>query len=155
MVVDQACTRAKLSRLCCLPTRVSCYFLNKLAKACLASVGAPEEVCRSTTVLEVNSSQVLLAVLFTIRFRIVLLHSKRAPGSKYVHCLQVCRSPRHFVQALVKPILASSFTPHAPHLDTSPKAIIFGERGPSRSRGACLPSCCCGFDRCGSRSLSM
>ena len=61
------------------------YFLNSFANASRASVGGPDEVWRSTTIRVANSSQVLRACLFTIRAAIVLLHSKRAPGSKYVH----------------------------------------------------------------------
>ena len=58
------------------------YFLNSFAKADRASVGAPDEVCFSTTLRAVNSSQVLRAFLFTIFTVMGLLHSKRAPGSK-------------------------------------------------------------------------
>ena len=58
------------------------YFLNNFAKAARASLGAPEEVCRSTTVRAVNSSHVLRAFLFRMRAVIGLLHSKRALGSK-------------------------------------------------------------------------
>lgn len=64
-----------------LDSRAS-YFLNKFAKAWRASVGAPEEVWRSTTVRAAKSSHALRAFLFTIFKGIVLLHSKRALGSK-------------------------------------------------------------------------
>ena len=50
------------------------YFLKRLANAWRASVGAPDEVWRSTTVRGTNNSHVLRAVLFTIRAGIVLLH---------------------------------------------------------------------------------
>lgn len=52
------------------------HFLNSLANAARASVGAPEEVCRSTTVRGAYSSHVLLAFLLTMRFVIFVLHSK-------------------------------------------------------------------------------
>ena len=66
-------------------TRSKLHFLNNFANAARASVGAPDEVSRSITVRGANSSQVLRAFLFTIFAVIGLLHSKRAPGSKYVH----------------------------------------------------------------------
>src|SRR6266850_2893549 len=61
------------------------HFLKSFANASRAFVGGPDEVSRSTTIRAANSSQVLRAFLFTIRFGIDLLHSKWAPGSKYVH----------------------------------------------------------------------
>src|SRR5258707_13807553 len=61
------------------------HFLNSFANASRAFVGGPDEVSRSTTIRAANSSQVLRAFLFTIRLAIDLLHSKWAPGSKYVH----------------------------------------------------------------------
>lgn len=134
--------------------RQSRHFLNSFANASRALVGAPDEVSRSTTVLGANSSQVLRAFLFTIRFGTGLLHSKRAPGSKNVHCRQVCKSARHFKQVVSRWIAVGAFAPHEVHFTVSPKAIIRGERGPSRSRGLdCGVDCC--FGRSGSRSLSM
>ena len=65
------------------------YFLNKFANACLASVGFPEDVSRSTTVRAENNSQSFRAPLFAMRAVIGLRHSKRAPGSKEVQCRQV------------------------------------------------------------------
>jgi hypothetical protein len=50
--------------------------LNNFAKAARASVGAPDEVWRSTTVRGANSSHWLRAFLFTILVVIGLLHSK-------------------------------------------------------------------------------
>ena len=48
-------------------------------------------------------------------------------------------------------MLFGAFAPHDEHLTVSPNAIIFGERGPSRSAGFdCDVDC--GFGRCGSRS---
>ena len=67
------------------PVISTIHFLNSFANAWRASVGAPEEVSRSTTTRAANSSHVLRALLFTIFAVIGLLHSKRAPGSKYVH----------------------------------------------------------------------
>jgi len=61
------------------------HFLNSFANASRAPVGGPEEVWRSTTIRVANSSHVLRACLFTIRAGIGFVHSKRAPGSKYVH----------------------------------------------------------------------
>jgi len=58
------------------------YFLKRFANACLASVGAPEEVSRSTTVRGAKNSHVFRAFLFTMRLGIDLPHSKWAPGSK-------------------------------------------------------------------------
>ena len=58
------------------------YFLKSFANASRASEGGPEEVWRSTTIRVANSSQELRACLSTIRAGIVLLHSRRAPGSK-------------------------------------------------------------------------
>ena len=69
--------------------KLSSHFLKRFANAWRASVGAPDEVCRSTTVRGAKSSHTLRAFLFTMRAGIVLLHWKRAPGSKYVHCRQV------------------------------------------------------------------
>jgi len=68
---------------------LTAYFLNKFANAWRASVGAPDEVCRSTTVRGTNSSQVLRAFLLTMRAGIDLLHWKCALGSKYEHWRQV------------------------------------------------------------------
>lgn len=130
------------------------HFLNNFANAARASVGAPDEVSRSTTVRAANSSHVFRAFLFTMRAVIGLRHWKRAPGSKYVHWRQVWRSPLQFGQELSKPIDGGACAPHEAHFTFSPKAIIFGERGPSRSRG-CDCDCGFGFSRCGSRSLSM
>jgi len=65
--------------------RFVAHFLNRLANAWRASVGAPDEVCRSTTVRGTNNSQVLRAFLLTMRAGIDLLHWKCALGSKYVH----------------------------------------------------------------------
>src|SRR2546423_15567853 len=76
------------------------YFLNRFANACLASVGFPEEVSRSTTVRAANNSHSFRAPLFAIRAVIGLRHSKRAPGSKEVHCRQVWRSALQFGQQL-------------------------------------------------------
>ncbi len=58
------------------------YFLNKFANACLASVGLPDEVSRSTIVRGANSSHGFFPPLFTMRAVIGLRHSKREPGSK-------------------------------------------------------------------------
>lgn len=58
------------------------HFLNRFANACRASVGLPEEVSRSITVRDVNSSHVLRPPLFMMRTVIGLRHSKREPGSK-------------------------------------------------------------------------
>src|SRR5688572_20238906 len=70
----------------CAPLRsrfcILTYFLKSFANASRAPDGGPEEVWRSTTIRVANSSQVLRACLSTIRARIVLLHSRRAPGSK-------------------------------------------------------------------------
>ena len=73
----------------------------------------------------------LRACLFTIRAAIDLLHSKRAPGSKYVHWRQLWRSALHFEQELSMLMCGGAFSPHAVHFDASPNAIILGERGPS------------------------
>jgi hypothetical protein len=78
---------------------------------------------------------VLRAFLLTMRAVIGLLHWKRAPGSKYVHWRQVCRSPRHFSQELSREMTAGAFAPHEEHFTVSPNAIIFGDRGPSLSTG--------------------
>src|SRR4030095_490254 len=66
---------------------------------------------------------------------------------------QVWRSALQFSQVLSTPMIAGAFAPHAAHFTASPNAIIFGERGPSRSWGFDRGSCF-GFDRCCSRSLS-
>jgi hypothetical protein len=108
------------------------HFLNKFANACLASVGAvDEDVSRSTTARGAKSSQMFLAFLLTIRLRIVLLHSKRAPGSKWLHWRQLCNSARQLAQVVSKSITPGALAPQAEHLTTSPNAIIFGERGAS------------------------
>ena len=65
------------------------HFLKRFANAWRASVGPLEDVSRSTTVLGVNSSQVFRAPVFAIRAVIGLRHSKRALGSKEMHCRQV------------------------------------------------------------------
>ncbi|HKN82646.1 MAG TPA: hypothetical protein VJW17_04390 [Pyrinomonadaceae bacterium] len=109
--------------------------MNRFANAWRASVGGPEEVSRSTTVRGAKSSQVLRAFLFTIRAVIGLLHWKRALGSKYVHWRQACSSALHFVQEVSNLMLGGAFAPHEVHFTVSPNAIIFGERGPSSSRG--------------------
>ena len=57
-------------------------------------------------------------------------------------------------QELSPLMLVSTFAPHELHFNVSPNAIIFGERGPSRSGGFDC-GCDCGFDRGDSRSLSM
>src|SRR6185436_149840 len=104
------------------------HFLNSFANASRAFVGGPEEVWRSTTIRPANSSQVLRACLFTIRAVIGLVHSRRAPGSKYVHCRQLCRSALHFGQVLSKFIFGGAFAPHEAQFNDSPNAIIRGER---------------------------
>jgi hypothetical protein len=60
----------------------------------------------------------------------------------------------HFVQELSKFMFPGAFVPQVLHFDTSPNAIMRGERGPSRSWGfdSGLNS---DFGRCGSRSLSI
>ena len=130
------------------------HFLNSFANASRAFVGGPDEVSRSTIMRAANSSHSLRACLFTIRAGIVLLHSRRAPGSKWVHWRQLWRSTLHFGQVLSKLMFVGAFAPHAVHFDDSPNAIIRGERGPSRcsffARGFD-----CGFDRSDSRSLSI
>jgi hypothetical protein len=128
------------------------HFLKSFANAARASVGAPEEVCRSTTVRTANNSHVFRAFLFTMRAVTGLLHSKRALGSKYAHWRQVCSSALQVGHELSAPIAAVIFAPQEVHFTDSPNAIIFGERGPSRSAGF---DCGFGFGRCGSRSLSM
>src|SRR5688572_9032399 len=65
-----------------LPVLHLTYFLKSFANASRAPVGGPDDVWRSTTIRVANSSQVLRACLSTIRAGIVLLHSRRAPGSK-------------------------------------------------------------------------
>src|SRR2546423_5187956 len=117
------------------------YFLNRFANAWRASLGAPEEVSRSTTVRVAKRSHWLRPPLFRMRAVIDLRHSKREPGSKYEHCRQVCRSALHFGQALSKSIFDCTIALQAAHLIFSPNAIIRGERGPSRSRGACCGPC--------------
>src|SRR6185369_5938577 len=77
------------SLLCAFCAFSRLHFLNRFANAWRASVGAPDEVCRSTTVRGTNSSQVLRAFLLTMRAGIDLLHWKCALGSKYVHWRQV------------------------------------------------------------------
>jgi len=130
------------------------YFLKSFANACRASVGAPDEVWRSTTVRGAKSSHVLRAFLFTMRAGIVLLHWNVALGSKYVHWRHECSSARQFGHVLSNVMLGGALAPHDEHFTASPNAIIFGERGPSRSSGLdCFAPCGC--FRCGSRSLSM
>jgi hypothetical protein len=129
------------------------YFLNKFANAWRALVGAPEDVSRSTTLRGANSSHSFRLPLFATRAVIGFRHSKCAAGSKETHARQVCRSALHFGQVLSKSITTWTVALQAGHFTLSPKAIIFGERGPSRSRGG--DCCCLGCDeRAGSRSLS-
>jgi len=134
------------------------HFLNSFANASRASVGGPEEVSRSTTIRAANSSHSLRACLFTIRAGIGLLHSRRAPGSKCVHCRQLWRSALHFGQELSNLMFAGAFAPHAVHFEASPNAIMRGERGPSRC-SVFDWGFDCGLDwdfgRCDSRSLSI
>ena len=134
--------------------RVRRHFLNSFANASRALDGGPEEVSRSTTVRGSNSSQVLGAFLFTIFAVIGLLHSNRAPGSKYAHCRQACSAALHVGQVLSTVIFGGAFAPHAVHFTASPNAIIRGERGPSRSFGRGRGPVW-GFGRSGSRSLSL
>ena len=61
---------------------VRTYFLKRFANAWRASVGLPEEVSRSMTVRDANSSHVLRPPLFMMRAVIGLRHSKREAGSK-------------------------------------------------------------------------
>lgn len=141
-----------------LTTSGTLHFLNSFENASRAFVGGPDEVSRSTTIRVANSSHSLRACLFTIRAGIGLLHSRRAPGSKYVHCRQLWRAALHFAQELSKLMFGGVFVPHAVHFDASANAIICGERGPSRCSFFDRGFDCgldCDVDRSDSRSLSI
>src|SRR4030095_12680895 len=127
----------------------------RFANACRASVGAPDEVSRSTTVRGVNNSHVFLAFLFTMRAVIGFTHWNLALGSKKVHWRHVWSSTRQFGQELSKLIFVGALAPHAAHFTFSPNPLIVGERGPSRSLARAWGGLHCDFDRCGSRSFSM
>jgi hypothetical protein len=64
----------------------------------------------------------------------------------------VWKSALHFGQELSTVMFVGAFAPHEVHFTAWLNAIIFGERGPSRSGGF---DCGVGRGRCGSRLLSM
>src|SRR6185369_9434990 len=113
----------------------SSYFLKRFANAWRALVGVPDEVSRSTTLRGANNSHSFRLPLFTTRAVIGFRHSNRAAGSNETHARQVCRSALHFGQVLSKSITTWTVALQAGHFTLSPKAIMLGERGPSRSRG--------------------
>ena len=96
------------------------YFLKRFANACRASVGLPEDVSRSMTVRDANSSHVLRPPLFMMRAVIGLRHSKREAGSKYLHWRQVCRSELHFGHVLSVLRFVGTTALHDEHLTFSP-----------------------------------
>src|SRR5437762_7890532 len=83
------------------------------------------------------------APLLTIRAVMGFRHSKREPGSNEMHCRHACKSALHFGHELSMPMFPVTVAPHVAHFTFSAKAIIRGERGPSRSRGVdCHFGCC-------------
>jgi len=111
------------------------YFLNRFSNAARASLGfrlAGVDVSFSRVTRISYNVQSLRASFFAIRSLTGCMHSKRLPGSKYVHCLQECNSNPHFGHC-PSPELAvpCSTVPHCAHRDTARVPGRFTGRGPS------------------------
>jgi len=136
------------------PRLSDAYFLNKFSNAARASFGfrlAGVDVSFSRVTRISNSSQELRSSFFAIRSFTGCMHSKRLPGSKYVHCLQECSSNPHFAHFPSVGIPCST-VPHCAQRDTARVPGRFTGRGPSawsqrggpllRSSGGFRGACC-------------
>lgn len=115
--------------------RSGAYFLNRFSNAARASLGfrlAGVDVSFSRVTRISYSVQSLRASFFAIRSLTGCMHSKRLPGSKYVHCLHECSSNSHFGHC-PSPELAApcSTVPHCAHRETARVPGKFTGRGPN------------------------
>jgi hypothetical protein len=115
--------------------RTSDYFLKRFSNAARASVGLGEDVSRSTVVRGAKYEQSFLPSFLGMRAVIGRAHSKRAAGSKYTHCLQLCNSKPQRGHLPRRSISAGSTVPHPAQRTTERLPGIEGVRGPMRSGG--------------------
>lgn len=113
------------------------YFLNRFSKAARASRGFDEEVSRSIVVRWAKKEHSLRASFLGIRAVIGLVHSKRLPVSKKVHCLQLCSSAPQLGHLDCRSIPSGRIAAQEAQRQTERCPGIVGVRGPKVSGFFC------------------